>query len=67
MKISYNWLKELTDLDLSPRDLSFVTADGVRQIVPGQYLISVGSGQPDTATAHQSASFAMTRVVKLPE
>ncbi len=53
--------------DLSPRDLSFVTADGMRQIVPGQYMISVGSGQPDTATAHQSASFAMTRVVKLPE
>jgi len=53
--------------DLSPRDLSFVSADGVRQVMPGAYTVSVGSGQPDTGVAHQSASFSVTNAVKLPE
>jgi beta-glucosidase len=53
--------------ELTPRDLSFVTADGVRQIVPGRYAISVGSGQPDSGVAYQSAGLEMTTAVKLPE
>ena len=53
--------------ELSPRDLSFVTADGVRQILPARYTVSVGSGQPDTALAHQSATFATTKTIKLPD
>ena len=52
---------------LSPRDLSFVTADGVRQIVPGQYTVSVGSGQPESGVAHQSANYTVTNTVKLPQ
>ncbi len=53
--------------ELSPRDLSFVTADGVRQLVPGKYTVSVGSGQPDTGVATQSGGFELTNAVKLPE
>ena len=53
--------------ELSPRDLSFVSADGIRQVMPGGYTVSVGSGQPDAATAHQQAIFSVTTTVKLPE
>lgn len=41
---------------LSPRDLSFVTRDGVRQLTPGEYKLSVGSGQPGTGVAGQAVS-----------
>jgi beta-glucosidase len=50
---------------LSARDLSFVTADGTRQTMPGQYRISVGSGQPGTGVAGQEAPLAMTRAIAL--
>jgi len=53
--------------ELYPRDLSFVTGDGIRQVLPGQYTVSIGSGQPDAGTATQSASFAMTHAVGIPE
>jgi beta-glucosidase len=53
--------------ELTPRDLSFVTADGARQIVPGHYAISVGSGQPEPGIAYQEAAVEMTTAVKLPE
>ena len=52
---------------LSPRDLSFVTADGLRQILPGQYTVSVGSGQPETGASHQSAIITAATALKLPE
>ena len=52
--------------ELSPRDLSFVSADGVRQVMAGPYTVSVGSGQPDTA-AHESANFSVANAVRLPE
>lgn len=52
--------------ELSPRDLSFVSADGVRQVMAGGYTVSVGSGQPDTA-AHESANFSVVNAIKLPE
>ncbi|GGB27245.1 glucan 1,4-alpha-glucosidase [Sphingomonas metalli] len=42
---------------LSPRDLSAVTADGVRQVMKGDYRVSVGSGQPDTGVPVRSAAF----------
>jgi beta-glucosidase len=54
-------------LDLSPRDLSFVTRDGVRQIMTGDYRVSVGSGQPGTGVPAESASFSVSRAVVLPE
>jgi beta-glucosidase len=53
--------------ELMPRDLSFVTTDGVRQIVPGRYAVSVGSGQPEVGVAYQDAEFKLTTPVKLPE
>ncbi|WP_078031596.1 glycoside hydrolase family 3 C-terminal domain-containing protein [Massilia sp. KIM] len=46
---------------LSPRDLSFVSQDGVRQLMPGQYQISVGSGQPGTGVAGQRSTLTLTR------
>lgn len=52
---------------LSPRDLSFVAADGTRQIMPGQYKVDVGSGQPAPDVSHQMATVTATKTVKLPE
>ena len=53
--------------DLSPRDLSAVTGDGVRQVMAGTYKVSVGSGQPDTGVPTQSASFAAEQSAPLPK
>ncbi|WP_343730144.1 glycoside hydrolase family 3 C-terminal domain-containing protein [Duganella sp.] len=50
---------------LSPRDLSFVTRDGVRQLMPGQYKLSVGSGQPGTGAAAQEGTVVLNRAVVL--
>jgi beta-glucosidase len=50
---------------LSPRDLSFVTRDGVRQLMPGQYKLSVGSGQPATGVAGQETTLQLQRSVTL--
>lgn len=53
--------------DLSSRDLSSVALDGTRRVAPGQYRVSVGSGQPDTGVPAQSASFAARGEVVLPK
>ena len=50
---------------LSPRDLSFVTRDGVRQLTPGQYRLSVGSGQPGTGVAQQDGTLTLKQTVVL--
>nr|WP_217431989.1 glycoside hydrolase family 3 C-terminal domain-containing protein [Duganella vulcania] len=50
---------------LTPRDLSFVTRDGQRQLTPGQYQLSVGSGQPGTGVAGQQAPMELKRTVSL--
>ena len=50
---------------LSPRDLSFVTRDGVRQLTPGRYRLSVGSGQPGTGVAQQDAALELKQTVVL--
>ena len=52
---------------LRPRDLSAVTADGVREVMTGRYTVSVGGGQPGAGVATQSATFANDRVVVQPE
>ena len=52
--------------DLSPRDLSAVAIDGTRQVMAGRYRVTVGSGQPDTGVAGQSAPFTTTKAVPLP-
>jgi beta-glucosidase len=51
---------------LNTRDLSFVDHDGVRQVMPGSYRLSVGGGQPDTGAPVEGASFSLTRQVLLP-
>ena len=53
--------------DLSPRDLSFVTADGTRELVPGHYQVSVGSGQPEAGAATPSAGYAVAAEMILPK
>jgi len=53
--------------DLSPRDLSAVTLDGTRRVLKGQYRVTVGSGQPDTGVAGQSAAFGVDDAVDLPK
>jgi beta-glucosidase len=50
---------------LSPRDLSFVTRDGIRQLTPGQYRLSVGSGQPGTGVAGQEAPLVFSKTAVL--
>jgi beta-glucosidase len=53
--------------ELSPRDLSFVTRDGVRQIFSGEHRVSVGSGQPGSSVPVQSGAFTTQRQIKLPD
>ncbi len=51
---------------LNTRDLSFVPRDGVRQVMPGSYRLSVGGGQPGSGLPAESASFSLTRKQLLP-
>ena len=53
--------------DLSPRDLSAVTADGVREVMAGDYQVSVGSGQPETGAPVQTARFSVGQSAPLPQ
>ena len=54
--------------DLTPRDLSFVTRDGVRQVFSGEHRVTVGSGQPGTGVAVQSVTFlTASEQVRMPE
>jgi beta-glucosidase len=59
--------KRTVSFDLSPRDLSAVTADGTREVMPGGYTVSVGSGQPNTGVATREAQFAVDQAVVLPD
>ena len=52
--------------ELSPRDLSFVTRDGVRQVFAGEHRVSVGSGQPGTNVPAQTRTFSIMRQVAIP-
>ena len=51
---------------LNARDLSFVDRDGQRQVMPGSYGLSVGSGQPGTGAAAVSTTFSLARQQLLP-
>jgi beta-glucosidase len=53
--------------DLAPRDLSTVSLAGKRRVLPGTYRVSVGSGQPETGIAVQSAPFRISQAIELPE
>jgi beta-glucosidase len=53
--------------ELSPRDLSSVTPDGVHMVLAGRYRVSVGSGQPGSGVPVQSAEFGIGRASVLPQ
>lgn len=52
---------------LSPRDLSFVSAAGERRLMPGRYRLSVGSGQPADDVTTVSRIYSLRTGVQLPE
>ena len=54
-------------LTLTPRDLSYVNEAGDRFVSAGDFLITVGGGQPGTAAAHADAHLAIQGEQKLPE
>lgn len=54
-------------LTMSPRDLSYVNEDGDRLVAAGDYLITVGGGQPGTPAAHAEAHLTIRGEEKLPE
>jgi beta-glucosidase len=54
-------------LTLSRRDLSYVNEGGDRLVAAGDYVISVGGGQPGTGAAQAEAHLAILGEQKLPE
>ena len=54
-------------LTLQPRDLSYVNESGVRLITAGDYVISVGGGQPGTAAAQSETRLSIRGEQQLPE
>jgi beta-glucosidase len=53
--------------DLKPRDLEMVTEDGNPIIAQGDYSISIGGGQPDTAAPVATGHFHIDGQYALPE
>jgi beta-glucosidase len=53
--------------DLSPRDLSAVALDGTREVMAGDYAVSVGSGQPHTGQPSETAAFSVGQEAALPQ
>jgi beta-glucosidase len=58
---------EVVRFQLTPRDLSMVTATGDRIIAAGQYTVSVGGGQPGTGAPSAGGTFEMNGRIQLPE
>ena len=54
-------------LTLSPRDLSFVNEAGDRFVSTGDYLITVGGGQPGTGAPHADSHLMIQGEQRLPE
>jgi beta-glucosidase len=54
-------------LTLAPRDLSFVNETGDRLVGEGQYVITVGGGQPGTGTPHAELQLTINGNKALPE
>jgi beta-glucosidase len=54
-------------LTLGPRDLSHVNEAGDRYVSAGDYLITVGGGQPGTGAPHADAHLMIQGEQKLPE
>ena len=55
------------EFTLSPRDLSFVTMAGERALIPGDYRLTIGSGQPSTDIPVETGSYHISRSVPLPK
>jgi beta-glucosidase len=53
--------------DLKPRDLGMVTEDGNPIIAQGDYTISIGGGQPETAASVAAGNFHIDGQYALPE
>jgi beta-glucosidase len=53
--------------ELKDRDLGMVTEDGNPIIAPGDYTLSIGGGQPDTAVPSVSGHFQIEGQLSLPE
>ena len=54
-------------LTLNPRDLSYVNEAGDRLVGAGDYVITVGEGQPGTMAAHADSHLTIQGEEKLPE
>ncbi len=54
-------------LSLQPRDLSYVNETGDRIVGAGDYLITLGGGQPGTSAAQSETHLTITGEDKLPE
>jgi len=54
-------------LTLQPRDLSHVNESGDRVVGAGDYLITMGGGQPGTSAAHADAHLSIRGEQALPE
>ena len=54
-------------ITLSPRDLSYVNEAGDRLVGAGDYVITVGGGQPGTAAPHAESHLTIQGEQKLPE
>jgi beta-glucosidase len=53
--------------ELKDRALGMVTEDGSPIIAPGEYTVSIGGGQPDTAAPSASGHFRVEGQLALPE
>jgi len=52
---------------MEPRDLSYVNESGDRLVAAGDYIITVGGGQPGTGAAHAETHLSVQGEQKLPE
>jgi beta-glucosidase len=57
----------LWHFDLKPRDLEMVKEDGNPIIAQGDYTISIGGGQPETAAPVATGHFHVDGQYALPE
>jgi beta-glucosidase len=54
-------------LTLEPRDLSYVSHDGLILVSPGSYSLSIGGGQPGTSAPVLETGFVIDGEKQLPE
>jgi beta-glucosidase len=49
--------RQTVHFDLKPRDLGMVTEEGDPIVAPGDYVVSIGGGQPDSGAPVASGTF----------